>query len=88
MRSDPWDLTWQRGIGLLISSPEDKQSILHDLDGHDGITRVLKRGWQKSRSEKKCDKGQSHGMGDELDPSLLVLKMEERSHKPRKSEHL
>lgn len=32
--------------------------------------------------------GQSHEMGDELDPSLLVLKMEERSHKPRKSEHL
>lgn len=48
---------------------------------------------QKELAEEESQRrnvttGQSDGMGDELDPSLLVLKMEEEGHKARTSEQL
>lgn len=63
---------------------------LHDLDGHDGIARVLKaeEAGRRGGQRRNVTMGPSHGMGDKLDPSLLVLKIEKRGHKPRKSEHL
>lgn len=94
MRSDLWDLrvfqlTWQTGIQIANkrrSKPPPASSGWAQCN-HKGSYKQKELAEEESR-RRNGTAGQSDGMGDELDPPLLVLKMEEGGHKARTSEQL